>query len=95
LLCSPGCPEIHYEDQADLKLRDLPGSASWDLIISWGGKIGSLKFSSALDIRVSYELTKVILSRELIFFPSAFYFYMGILPDGLLIWVRKHLKTNK
>jgi hypothetical protein len=27
-LCSPGCPGIHSVDQADLKLRNLPASAS-------------------------------------------------------------------
>jgi hypothetical protein len=27
-LCSPGCPRIHSIDQAGLKLRDLPASAS-------------------------------------------------------------------
>ena len=26
--CSPGCPETYYIDQADLKLRDMPRSAS-------------------------------------------------------------------
>ena len=25
-LCSPGCPETHSEDQAGLKLRNLPAS---------------------------------------------------------------------
>jgi hypothetical protein len=28
LLCSPGCPGTHYVDQATLKPRDLPASAS-------------------------------------------------------------------
>jgi hypothetical protein len=27
-LCSPGCPETHSVDQAGLKLRNLPASAS-------------------------------------------------------------------
>ena len=27
-MCSPGCPGTHYVDQAGLKLRDLPASAS-------------------------------------------------------------------
>jgi hypothetical protein len=27
-LCSPGCPGTHSVDQAGLKLRDLPASAS-------------------------------------------------------------------
>jgi hypothetical protein len=27
-LCSPGCPGTHSVDQADLKLRNLPASAS-------------------------------------------------------------------
>jgi hypothetical protein len=27
-LCSPGCPETHVVDQADLKLRNLPASIS-------------------------------------------------------------------
>jgi hypothetical protein len=27
-LCSPGCPENHSVDQAGLKLRDSPASAS-------------------------------------------------------------------
>jgi hypothetical protein len=27
-LCSPGCPGTHFVDQADLKLRNLPASAS-------------------------------------------------------------------
>jgi hypothetical protein len=27
-LCSPGCPGIHFVDQADLELRDPPASAS-------------------------------------------------------------------
>ena len=27
-LCSPGCPETHFLDQAGLKLRNLPSSAS-------------------------------------------------------------------
>ena len=51
--------------------------------------------SCALDTRVSNEFTKAILPRKSIFFASAFYFYMGILPNGLLIWVRIHLNTNK
>jgi hypothetical protein len=27
-LCSPGCPETHFVDQAGLELRNLPASAS-------------------------------------------------------------------
>jgi hypothetical protein len=27
-LCSPGCPGTHFVDQAGLKLRNLPASAS-------------------------------------------------------------------
>ena len=27
-LCSPGCPEIHFVDQAGLKFRDPPASVS-------------------------------------------------------------------
>ena len=27
-LCSPGCPGTHFVDQADLKLRNPPASAS-------------------------------------------------------------------
>jgi hypothetical protein len=27
-LCSPGCPGIHFVDQAGLELRNLPASAS-------------------------------------------------------------------
>lgn len=27
-MCSPGCPETHSGDQAGLKLRDFPASAS-------------------------------------------------------------------
>jgi hypothetical protein len=27
-LCSPGCPETHFVDQAGLELRKLPASAS-------------------------------------------------------------------
>ena len=27
-LCSPGCPRTHFVDQADLKLRNPPASAS-------------------------------------------------------------------
>jgi hypothetical protein len=30
-LCSPGCPGTHSVDQAGLKLRNLPASASWML----------------------------------------------------------------
>jgi hypothetical protein len=27
-LCSPGCPETHFVDQAGLELRNLPASGS-------------------------------------------------------------------
>jgi hypothetical protein len=30
-LYSPGCPRTHFVDQTDLKLRNLPASASWVL----------------------------------------------------------------
>ena len=30
-LCSPSCPGAHYIDQADLKLRDFPASASLEV----------------------------------------------------------------
>jgi hypothetical protein len=42
-LCSPGCPGTHFVDQAGLKLRNPPASASWVLGLkvcattpSWG-----------------------------------------------------------
>jgi hypothetical protein len=35
-LCSPGCPGIHSVDQAGLKIRDLPASASLALGLNKG-----------------------------------------------------------
>jgi hypothetical protein len=32
-LCSPGCPGTHFVDQAGLKLRNLPASASQVLVL--------------------------------------------------------------
>jgi hypothetical protein len=43
-LCSPGCPGTHSVDQADLKLRNPPASASWVLGLKACATNARLKF---------------------------------------------------
>jgi hypothetical protein len=52
-LCSPGCPGTHSVDQAGLKLRNPPASASRVL----GSKVCA---SNALQVLLSEELGKIM-----------------------------------
>jgi hypothetical protein len=57
-LCSPGCPEIHFVDQADLELRNPPASASKVLGLKACATTAQLPFSLLKGSKVSHYFKK-------------------------------------
>jgi hypothetical protein len=54
-LCSPGCPGTHFVDQAGLKLRNSPASASASLPLCLSGSL-ALWLSGSLALWLSASL---------------------------------------